>query len=72
MSTIPGTPECRPTPAGRQYYSPLEAYWDAFRAWRQREGARRRLRRLTDGEGVNIGTTSGETDDVTSQRRARA
>jgi uncharacterized protein YjiS (DUF1127 family) len=68
MSTIHGTTEFGPATARRQYYSPLEAYWDAFREWRKRERLRTQLCRLTDGELMNIGITRGEIDYVASNR----
>ena len=68
MSTIHGTTEFGPATARRQYYSPLEAYWDAFREWRKRERLRTQLCRLTDGELTDIGITRGEIDYVASNR----
>ena len=68
MSTIHGTTEFGPAAARRQYYSPLEAYWDAFREWRKRERLRTQLCRLTDGELMDIGITRGEIDYVASNR----
>ena len=65
MSTI-HTTEFAPATARRQYYSPLEAYWDAFREWRKRERLRTQLCRLTDGELMDIGITRGEIDYVAS------
>jgi uncharacterized protein YjiS (DUF1127 family) len=66
MSTIQGTTELRPATAKRQVYSPLEAYWNAFREWRKRERLRTQLCRLTDSELVDIGITRGEIDYVAS------
>jgi uncharacterized protein YjiS (DUF1127 family) len=66
MSTIYGSTEFGPTTARRQYYSPLEAYWDAFLEWRKRERLRTQLCRLTDGELIDIGITRGEIDYVAS------
>ncbi len=66
MTTIHGTTEFGPATATRQYYSPLEAYWDAFREWRKRERLRTLLCRLTDGELMDIGITRSEIDYVVS------
>ncbi|MBB4366190.1 uncharacterized protein YjiS (DUF1127 family) [Bradyrhizobium sp. CIR48] len=66
MSTIHATTGIRPATGRRQYYSPLEAYWDAFREWRKRERLRTQLCRLTDSELMDIGITRGEIDFVTS------
>jgi uncharacterized protein YjiS (DUF1127 family) len=68
MSTIHGSIEFGPTTARRQYYSPLEAYWDAFCEWRKRERLRTQLYQLTDGELIDIGITRGEIDYVVSNR----
>ena len=68
MSTIHGTTEFGPATARRQYYSPLDAYWDAFREWRKRERLRNQLSRLTDGELMDIGITRGEIDYVATNR----
>jgi len=68
MSTIHGTTELGPATAKRQFYSPLDAYWDAFREWRKRERLRTQLRRLTDDELMDIGITRGEIDYVVSNR----
>jgi uncharacterized protein YjiS (DUF1127 family) len=68
MSTIHGTTEFGPAAARRHYYSPLEAYWDAFREWRKRERLRTQLGRLTDGELMDIGITRGEIDYVATNR----
>ena len=68
MSTIHGATEFGPATARRQYYSPLEAYWDAFREWRKRERLRTQLHRLTDGELMDIGITRGEIDYVATYR----
>jgi uncharacterized protein YjiS (DUF1127 family) len=66
MSTIEGTTELRPATARRQVYSPLEAYWNAFLAWRKRERLRTELCHLTDFELEDIGITRGEIDYVAS------
>ena len=66
MSTIHGTTEFAPATARRPYYSPLEAYWDAFCEWRKRERLRSRLCRLSDAELIDIGITRGEIDYVVS------
>jgi uncharacterized protein YjiS (DUF1127 family) len=68
MSTIHGTTELGPATAKRQFYSPLDAYWDAFREWRKRERLRTKLCRLTDDELMDIGITRGEIDYVVSNR----
>jgi uncharacterized protein YjiS (DUF1127 family) len=68
MSTIHGTTEFGPATARRQYYSPLEAYWDAFREWRKRERLRTQLSRLTDSELTDIGIARGEIDYVAVNR----
>ena len=68
MSTIHEATEFGPATARRQYYSPLEAYWDAFREWRKRERLRNQLSRLTDGELMDIGITRGEIDYVATNR----
>ena len=66
MSTIQGTTELGPATAKRQFYSPLEAYWNAFQEWRKRERQRTELCRLTDNELMDIGITRGEIDYVAS------
>ena len=68
MSTIQDTTELRPATAKRQAYSPLEAYWNTFQAWRKREKLRTELCRLTDSELADIGITRGEIDYVASNR----
>ena len=68
MSTIHETTEFGPTTARRQYYSPLEAYWDAFLEWRKRERLRTQLCQLTDVELMDIGITRGEIDYVAANR----
>ena len=68
MSTIQDTTELRPATAKRQVYSPLEAYWNIFQAWRKRERQRTELCRLTDSELADIGITRGEIDYVASNR----
>jgi uncharacterized protein YjiS (DUF1127 family) len=68
MSAIHGRIEFGPTTARRKYYSPLEAYWDAFCEWRKRERLRTLLCQLTDGELIDIGITRGEIDYVVSNR----
>ena len=68
MSTIQDTTELRPATAKRQVYSPLEAYWNTFQAWRKREKLRTELCRLTDSELADIGITRGEIDYVASNR----
>ena len=68
MSTIQGTTELGPATAKRQVYSPLEAYWNSFQAWRRSEKLRTELCRLTDFELEDIGITRGEIDYVASNR----
>jgi uncharacterized protein YjiS (DUF1127 family) len=68
MSTIHETTEFGPATARRQYYSPLDAYWDAFREWHKRERLRTQLCRLTDVELMDIGISRGEIDYVVSNR----
>jgi len=68
MSTIQDTTELRPATAKRQVYSPLEAYWNTFQAWRKREKLRTELCRLTDSGLADIGITRGEIDYVASNR----
>jgi uncharacterized protein YjiS (DUF1127 family) len=68
MSTIHGLNELGPATAKRQVYSPLEAYWNAFQAWRKREKLRTELSRLTDSELADIGIARGEIDYVASNR----
>jgi uncharacterized protein YjiS (DUF1127 family) len=68
MSTIHVPTELSPATARRQVYSPLEAYWNAFREWRKREKLRTELCRLTDSELMDIGITRGEIDYVASNR----
>ena len=64
MSTIHGTSEFGPPTARRQYYSPLEAYWDAFLEWRKREKLRATLDDLSDRELQDIGIGRSEIDYV--------
>jgi uncharacterized protein YjiS (DUF1127 family) len=68
MSTIHGTTELSPAIAKPQFYSPLDAYWDAFREWCKRARPRTQLCRLTDDELMDIGITRGEIDYVVSNR----
>jgi uncharacterized protein YjiS (DUF1127 family) len=68
MSAIHGTTEFGPATARRQYYSPLEAYWDAFREWRKREKLRAKLDGLSDRELLDIGIARGEIEYVSSNR----
>jgi uncharacterized protein YjiS (DUF1127 family) len=68
MSTIYGPTELGPATAKRQVYSPLEAYWNTFQAWRKREKLRTELCRLTDSELADIGITRSEIDYVASNR----
>ena len=64
MSTLHGTSESGPATARRQHYSPLEAYWKAFREWRTRERLRATLDDLSDREPKDIGIARGEIDYV--------
>jgi uncharacterized protein YjiS (DUF1127 family) len=64
----PRSTEFGPATARRQYYSPLEAYWDAFREWRKQKRLQTQLCRLTDGELMDIGITRGEIDCVASNQ----
>jgi uncharacterized protein YjiS (DUF1127 family) len=64
MSTIHGTSEFRPATARRLQYSPLEAYWNAFREWRKRKRLRATLDDLSDRELTDIGIGRGEIDYV--------
>ena len=66
MSTIQDATGLRPANAKRQVYSPLEAYWNTFQAWRRREKLRAELCRLTDFELEDIGITRGEIDYIAS------
>jgi uncharacterized protein YjiS (DUF1127 family) len=68
MSTTHGTTGFEPATARRQYYSPLETYWDAFRKWRKRVRLRTQLYRLTDSELMDIGITRAEIDYVATNR----
>ena len=68
MSTIHGTTEFGTATARRQYYSPLEAYWDAFREWRKREKLRSKLDALSDRELLDIGIGRGEVDYAARNR----
>ena len=68
MSTIHGTTELGPAGAKRQVYSPLEAYWNAFQELAQTQRLRTSLCDLSDRELMDIGTTRGEIDYVTSNR----
>ena len=68
MSTIHGTTKFGPASARRQYYSPLEPYWDVFCEWRKREKLRAKLDGLSDRELLDIGIGRGEVDYVVSNR----
>jgi uncharacterized protein YjiS (DUF1127 family) len=66
MSTIRATTELRPATARRQVYSPLEAYWNAFREWRKRRRLLANLSDLSDRELADIGITRSEIDYLAS------
>jgi uncharacterized protein YjiS (DUF1127 family) len=68
MSMIRETIELGPVTAGRQVYSPLEAYWNAFQEWRKRRRLLANLCDLSDRELMDIGITRGEIDYVASHR----
>jgi uncharacterized protein YjiS (DUF1127 family) len=68
MSMIRGTTELRPVSARRQVYSPLEAYWNAFQAWRKRKRLSGNLGDLSDRELMDIGITRSEIDYLASHR----
>ena len=68
MSTIHGTTELRRAIAGRQVYSPLEAYWNAFQEWRKRRRLMANLCDLSDRELIDIGITRSEIDYLASHR----
>jgi uncharacterized protein YjiS (DUF1127 family) len=68
MSVIHETTEPGPATPERLFYSPLEAYWNAFQEWRRRERLRTRLCHLTDTELMDIGITRGEIDYVASNQ----
>jgi uncharacterized protein YjiS (DUF1127 family) len=68
MSTIHEITTFDSATTNRQVYSPLEAYWRAFRAWRKRRKLQTELYRLTDSELMDIGITRGEIDYVASNR----
>jgi uncharacterized protein YjiS (DUF1127 family) len=70
MSTIHGTTELGPATARRQVYSPLDAYWNAFREWRKRQRLLADLCDLSDRELMDIGITRGEIDYVASHRES--
>jgi uncharacterized protein YjiS (DUF1127 family) len=67
MSTIHEiTKSQHPATTNGQAYSPLEAYWKAFREWRKRRRLQTELCRLTDSELMDIGITRSEIDYVAS------
>jgi uncharacterized protein YjiS (DUF1127 family) len=68
MSTIHEITKFDPATTNRQVYSPLEAYWKAFQAWRSRRKLQTELCRLTDSELMDIGITRSEIDYVASNR----
>ena len=67
MSTIHVPTELGPATARRQVYSPLEAYWNAFREWRKRQRLAN-LCDLSDRELMDIGITRSEIDYLASHR----
>jgi len=64
MTTNHATAELGLATAKGQPYSPLEAYWNTFQAWRKRERLRARLDDLSDRELRDIGIARGEIDYV--------
>jgi hypothetical protein len=58
MSTIHESIELRQATAKRQAYSPLEAYWNAFQEWRERERLRAQLCQPAESEPTEIGKPS--------------
>jgi uncharacterized protein YjiS (DUF1127 family) len=64
MSTIHRTSEFGPATARRQHYSPVDAFWNAFREWRKRKRLRATLDDLSDRELKDIGIGRGEIDYV--------
>jgi uncharacterized protein YjiS (DUF1127 family) len=70
MSTIRETTELEPATAGRQVYSPLETYWNAFQEWRKRRRSAN-LCDLSDRELMDIGITRSEIDYIASHRDPR-
>ena len=55
MSTIQESIELRQASAKRRAYSPLEAYWNAFQEWRERERLRAPLCQPTESELTDTG-----------------
>jgi uncharacterized protein YjiS (DUF1127 family) len=68
MSTIRQTTGPRPVTARRPVYSPLDACWNAFQAWRRRRRLRTNSSNLSDAELEDIGMTRGEIDSLASHR----
>lgn len=69
MSTIQKITKLQhPATTNGQVYSPLEAYWKAFRAWRKRRRLQTELCRLTDSELMDIGITRSEFDYLACNR----
>jgi uncharacterized protein YjiS (DUF1127 family) len=66
MSMIHGATGLGPATAKRQVYSPLEAYWNAFQAWRKRRRVLLDLCDLSDRELMDIGITRSEIEYVAS------
>jgi uncharacterized protein YjiS (DUF1127 family) len=64
MTTVQAMSEQGPATAKGWAYSPLEAYWNRFQAWRQRERLRARLDDLSDRELADIGIARGEIEYV--------
>ena len=68
MSTIHTSSGLERAPAGRQVFSPLEAYWNAFLEWRKRKKLHANLCDLSDRELMDIGITRCEIDYHASHR----
>ncbi len=70
MGTIHEAAELQQVTTRQPVYSPLEAYWAAFREWRKRARLRADLVGLSDRELTDIGISRGEIDYVASHRRS--
>jgi hypothetical protein len=60
MSTIQESIELRRASAKRRAYSPLEAYWNAFQEWRERERLRTPLCPPAESELADTGKPPSE------------